>query len=399
MNTMRIPREKAKQQEAKRETKILVVRSFIEDEQGRAIGVTGVTFPEKTEIEVLLSTSGKHAANEKRRDFETYRKGFKVPTGTKVKLETGGVLRLTCVQTGENRYETDWINCMAANKDVAQKNMSFKHTGVELFTPEQVKSKRDEIRKQMQQAGGGEVNRTKLEDALREAISGQERFRGNVLVYHNDKITDVPANGLQSALQTYYAQERFAKVANEEGKTYEPISPGVVVRALDADGKVLGALNITGANLYTANAHNPDERADFAAKSSIQHLGSADVAAYSILPYDRIHISHFATLVEKKNIQNINALMRACYYSRKEAVDDSGQPYTEQHALPAAVTYAPNGMARGVSLPDSAVSKSVDVALLDLKGGELPVAERRTTAADAAAPEADDDEESNSPGM
>lgn len=367
-------------------TKIVSVSDFIQDESGKAVGIRGVSFPDKTEVEIILSTSGANAENAKRRDFEAYRKGFKAPNGSRVAIEPGAVLRLNCKETGENSFETEWINVLAGNRESSKQALRFGYCAVELYTPEPVKEIYREVAATLK-AETPDVSKYDIENALLEKIKGERRYNGNVLLYHPGQIMEAEAASLCETLAGYYGSGKFAKVTSENSdKTYEPVSPGVVIRALNADGEVLAAMDVTGAMLYKAKAETPTERAAYAASLTDQ-LGFGDAASYSLLPYDKIRISEYSLTVEDNTITGIKSFARAQSMSFEKVTDESGETGYENRAMQAVVKSAGNGMISELALPDGA--RSVDIALLAKDGSEMKEAGR----------EKEEESDGNSPGM
>lgn len=367
-------------------TKIVSVSDFIQDESGKAVGIKGVSFPDKAEVEIMLSTSGANAENSKRRDFEAYRKGFKAPNGSRVAIEPGAVLRLNCKETGENSFETEWINVLAGNRESSQQALRFGYCAVELFTPEPVKETYREVAAGLK-AGNPDVSKYEIENALLEKIKGERRYNGNVLLYHPAQTMETGAASLKETLTGYYGSAKFAKVTSENSdRTYEPVSPGVVIRALNGDGEVLAAMDVTGAMLYKAKADSPEERAAYAASLTDQ-LGIGDAASYSLLPYDRIRISEYSLTVEDNTVAGIKSFARAQGMSFEKVTDESGETGYENRAMQAVVKSAGNGMISELAVP--AGSRTVDVALLARDGTEMKEAGRQE----------EDESDDNSPGM
>lgn len=367
-------------------TKIVSVSDFIQDESGKAVGIKGVSFPDKTDVEIMLSTSGANADNAKRRDFEAYRKGFKAPNGSRVAIEPGAVLRLNCKETGENSFETEWINVLAGNRESAKQALRFGYCAVELYTPEPIKETYREVATTLK-AENPDVSKYDIENALLEKIKGERRYNGNVLLYHPAQIMEADVASLKETLVGYYGSEKFAKVTSENSdKAYEPVSPGVIVRALNADGEALAAMDVTGAMLYKAKAVSPEERAEYAASLPAQ-MGLDDAASYSLLPYDRVRISEFSLTVEDKTVAGIKSFARAQSMSFEKITDESGETGYENRAMQAAVKSAGNGMISELAIPAGA--EIVDVALLAKDGTKMKEAGK----------EGEEESDDNGPGM
>ena len=346
------------------QTKIVSVDEFVLDGAGKAIGIKGKSIPDKSVITVMLTTEGAKAENPKRKDFETNRAGF-TASGKKCKLEPGGVLRLNCTETGENTFSTDWINVLSYNAESSKQSMSYGFTGVELIMTDVAKARYYDIKKE-KTAENAQVGAYPVYDALFTDLKGQKPFKiANVLQFHPGNIKDCGTADLPGALQAYYSDPKFAKVTNEAGKTFEPVSPGLIIRALNANGEVLDAVNITGFAFHKAGAETPEERAAYAQKEAF----SEGVASYSLLPYDRRKISDHSMTVEDNTKQGMLGFAMAMRATNKPSADGSS---FELHATQAAIRSAENGMPTDIAIPYGA--QAVNVGLLAKDGGELRAA-------------------------
>jgi hypothetical protein len=371
--------------------KVLCVTDFITDSDDKAIGVKGLSYPDRKNIEVLLDNDCPQAANPKRKTFEDCRNGY-TAIGQKRKMEIGAILRLNCTpDSGTDKYKTTWINMLAGNEELAKSTMRFGFMAVELFpASEEIAEKFKEFKKQLQNEKPG-IRGYEIENAFLEEIKGQQRYHGHCLQYHDQNIFTADANGLRAKLVEYYASPKFASATTEAGKEYEPINPGLIIRAINSDGHVVSAVDITSAKLFHAEAKTPEARADFAADSAQKMFGD-DIVSFNILPYDKTSISQIALTVEDATILNIKALTRARNASF-EIVEGTGGNDYENRANQAAVRTAGNGMVVEVVIPDGAAR--VDVALLDKDGSLMVDASKVEKQIEEQAA----DEESASPGM
>jgi len=349
-------------------TKIVSVDEFVLDGAGKAVGIKGKSFPDRSPITVTLTAEGPKAENPNRKDFDAYRKGF-TAAGKKRVLEPGGILRLNCAEAGESAFAADWINVLSYNAESTKQSMSFGFTGVELAMTDIAKARYYDIKKEMT-AENSNVGPYAVNDALFAELKGQKPYKiANVVQYHPGNIMDCGEDNLRDTLLTYYGDAKFGKVTSESGSTYEPVSPGLMVRALNAEGEILESVNVTSFALFKAGVETPEDRAAYVQKQVLESFSPEGTASYSLLPYDRRKISDLSMTVDDNTKQGIHGFVMAQRATSKPSPDGSG---FEVHAVQAAIRSAENGMPTDIAIPHGA--KSVNVALLARDGTELRVA-------------------------
>lgn len=353
------------------DTKLLHIKQFVM-EDGKAVGIIGQAYPSREQIEVRMDMECEKAKNTGRKDFEALRSGFRLPNREVMKIEPGAVLRLPCHVTGEGQAVTEWINVLTRNADETKDKLRFGFASVELYTPKALRQKRDEIRKELKGAVSDEDLEFKVDARMLEVCQNQQRYDGAVRLYeHAAPIKGDFAQAMEGVAD-YYAKECFKPVTDElTQKQYERAQPGIFIRALDPDGGVVAALDVSPAELYRAQAASVEERTAVVEEKIASILEVFPDAQLNLLPYSRISISKFPLTVTDNNY-DLKAFRRAQNMSCEYKVDPEGERYIEARAMEAVVEFSNNGMVSSFSVPEGA--KNVDVARLDEKGGEMPVA-------------------------
>jgi hypothetical protein len=386
-----VPQENA--EKSRPVEKIVFVQDFIE-EGGKTIGVKGLSYPDKTEICVTLTTDGAHAENVKRPTFDAYHKGTGIVRNQKI--SEGAVLRLNCHDRGGNNFQADWINVVAHNLEEQKSTLTFGYIAAEAYSSKEIFTEQMKIRerlsKEQPELSGSRLSRA-VEKELRGRLEGEQRFNNAyVFVYHNKDIVDVTAEQAQDYFMKYYSEARFAPVYKEgEEKPLERVAPGLMIRAVNSEGEVIDCAKIGASTLYKDNAHTPEERAGVAMKY-MRDITSPDVVGFSVLPFDRVRIGAMTTEVSVKNTIVIDHFQRLMSATRLNRKDEEGNRYVEEFAVQGVAKFSqPSGLASDALIPYG--SKRVDVALLDRDGGEL--AKANTVAPTDSA----DEDDSPSPGM
>ena len=356
------------------ETLLVRLESFLTEDSGRVVGIVGALYPSREKIEVRMDMSCDKASNDKRRDFNQYAQGFRFGKDF-IKMDTGAILRLPCIRTGAGEAEAQWINLITRNTEDTQSRFRAGFASVELYTPEPLKQTRREIYKELKDTVPEnrlqhEIDERMLETCL---LSKQQRYHGAVKFYDNKKPILGAQATINTALEVFYAQDRF-KAVTDPGtqKVYEREQPGVWIRALNASGEVLAALEVTPTDLFKGKAEEPQERADMAKGKLAQLVQEFPDAQYSMMTYSKIAVSHHSLTVTDPAAYEVKAFRRAQSMSIKEKVEDDGEKYFEARAMEAGCLFAENGMVSSFIVPTGA--KNVDVAILNARGEEMPVA-------------------------
>jgi hypothetical protein len=386
--------------------KIVFVQEFIEDDSGKAVGIKGLSYPDRTCVSVTLTTEGVNAENNSRPSFDEYRKGYSTPRGGEIKIEEGAVLRLNCHDLGDNNFAAEWINIVAKNLDEQKRTVAFGYASVEAFPSDEARELRKAIAARIGEENpelktSGKLLEKKqlfqrnkmIEDELREQLKNKPRYKNaSVMLFHTDAIADVTAEKAGEYFLKYYSDERFARTAGKDGNLYEKMSPGVLIRAVNADGEVIDCVKLGSYDLYKNKAESPEERANLAVRQ-LNRIPASDAVTYSVLPFDTVKIGEISLKVNSANKLGIDRIQQMLGKTRVNKYSDEGKfLYVEDYAVPAAIRFSqPSGLVSDVYMPHG--SKRVQEALLDKGGQEMKEAPPSSPA------ESEDESDSVSPGM
>lgn len=229
---------KKKFQGGQAENIVMRVTDYKLDEKGAAVALKGLTFPDKREVEVSLTDTGKAAENPNRSTLNDYRKGFKFGKST-YKLEPGGLVSFSkAYKKPDGGYQATWMDVMAYNSDDAKNYISNGPSVVRLYTPRETKSLLKETSDRLKKEG---VPQDQLHWEVEKKLpTGTQRFRGVVEMYHpSQSMRGTDADELRSAVEAYFNAPQFKERVLEDGDSARAqADPGVIVRFLDQEDRV-----------------------------------------------------------------------------------------------------------------------------------------------------------------
>ncbi|MDR1855915.1 MAG: hypothetical protein LBR22_01960 [Desulfovibrio sp.] len=347
--------------------RIVTVTEFIEDADGKAVAINGVTFPDGRSVRVLPPPPPQTPGTSAPLDFEACRQGNTF-RGPDVRLEPGGVLQINCIDRGA-QLDAKWLAMMASNAEAAKRNLSLGHGSLALFIPEHLRKLHMETAKDTL-AKNPKANYYEIARAYIGAVKGEPCYRGSYQGFDLPGIFRTDPGDLKGRLICHYAEERFRRVA-VEGRSFEPISPGLIVRAMDDGGRVTAALHIQPEHLYKEGLSTPDQRASYVAEVVQDQLQGEGVVAYDCLPYDRRLVSRFSLTNDPEREWTMRGILSLVNARRNSSELVDGQH--EMRAFRAAATFAGNGMVTDVVVPTGEVP--VEAARLTQDGSLMAEAQ------------------------
>lgn len=330
---------KKKFQGGQAENIVMRVIDYKLDEKGAAVALKGVTFPDKREVEVSFTDTGKYADNPNRRTMEGYRKGFNLG-GTQYKLEPGGLVSFSrAYKKPDGGYQTPWMDVLAYNSEKAQQHISSGLSVVRMYTPRETKPLLKETYEKLKSEG---VPQDQLAREVEKQLpDGTQRYRGVVEMYHpSQAMRGTNADELRSAVETYFNDVKFQKHEISDGKMKAQADPGAIIRFLDQENRVADYSYIPHYELYqNGEEFSVQEQADYVLDTIRQtQNANQDLVAVDVLPFSEFTISHM-TLQVGKSGQKIENFRRAF---------EGGHPRTEDGEMetvahPALVKFSMNG--------------------------------------------------------
>lgn len=348
------------------DNKILYLKDFI-TEGGTTIGVLGIVYPSREQIEVRMDMTCEKGNDANRSDFEKMRADFN--------LEPGAILRLPYYTTGENKAVVDKIdvfNVLTRNEKETRQKLSFGYASVDLYTPKALRQQREDIRKELKGTVPDDELVFNVDERMLQACRNQRRYDGAVRLYFPSESIVGDFDDVMPAVKNYFCDLMFGKVV-EEGGLFPREQPGLWLRALNFQGEVLAVHEVSPSMLYHAGGVIPEERITVVYEELLSMLGRFPDAQFNLLPYSKVDISQFPLTVTGNN-DELKAFRRALDMSYELKLNDDGERYLEARAMEAVVEFADNGLVYSFFVPEGA--RNVDVARLGDKGQEMPFAGR-----------------------
>lgn len=331
---------KKKFQGGQAESIVMRVTDYKLDEKGAAVALKGVTFPDKREVEVSLTDTGKAAENPNRNSLNDYRKGFNLG-GIQYKLEPGGLVSFSrAYKRPDGGYQTPWMDVLAYNSEKAQQHISTGLSVVRVYTPRETKLLLKDAYEKLKAEG---VPQDQLAREVEKQLpSGTQRFRGIVEMYHpSQSMRGTEADELRSAVETYFNAPQFKERVLEDGDSARAqADPGVIVRFLDQEDRVADFSYIPHFEFYQNDRMlTSEEQVDYVLDTIRQtQNANPELVAVDILPFSEFAISP-KTLQVGKSGQKIESFRRAF---------EGGHPRTEDGEMetvahPALVKFSTDG--------------------------------------------------------
>ncbi len=297
--------------------KFVWMKDYILDENGRAVGCSGYTWPDKQPVRALLDMECPKAHSPRRKTFQELREGYRMGRD-KFTLDNGAILRLRLFPTETSgEYKTDWVNVITHNKEETEAQMRFGYVLGKLRTPKAVKQTRQElerdpeVRERIQREFHERFpDKTMtendyyegLERVLAEKMHGEPRFHMAYYFYDPKRIVETDNREmLRSFLQEYFSNPVFTPILSTQKNYYRPVEPYLCIRFLDDNGRYTGKhlefsrddhqVREEKEGKYTTTYLTPEECVDAIMKEIPNDMGRISVLPGEIYTHSKIALT------------------------------------------------------------------------------------------------------------